>query len=126
MKNKKNLFCLNCRIIVAKKINVPPDDIDVEPILDCIERSLALKGYMNMKDIQNLVLVPNSKQEEEALCSYYGPFAIEFILELIFTSKQMLIDDEAMIDEAMTDETMTDEERKIIEEMDEDDEEFDW
>lgn len=80
MNKEKNLFCLRCRIFVAKKFNVPPDNIDVEPIANCIERGIGGN---------TLILVPRNKREEKALCSFYGPFIIELMLEMIFLDNDL-------------------------------------
>ena len=73
-KGKKKKLIERYRIIVAKKLEMPPDDIDLISILTCFKRS-----QIDEKNI--IVFRPQNKKEEDAICSFVGASVIQKILD---------------------------------------------
>lgn len=62
-------YSLRCRIALAQELAVPPDDLDIDPILNMME-----KAYLYEKDGEYTVnIFPDTREEEEAVINnYYG------------------------------------------------------
>ena len=62
-------YSLRCRIALAQELCVPPDDLDVEPVLIMMENS-----YLYEKDGEYTVnIFPDTREEEEAVINnHYG------------------------------------------------------
>jgi predicted transcriptional regulator len=80
----RNKFCERVRIIVAKEIDVPPDDIDMFPIIDCVERAIKISCE---KDDGEMVISFKNKREEKAILSDSG----KEILKMIFNDQAPFI-----------------------------------
>lgn len=62
-------FCEERRIIVARKLKVPPDDIDLEAIYECYFKALR-KSKINKTDF--ICLNPENERETKSVVSYNG------------------------------------------------------
>jgi hypothetical protein len=77
---------LKARFILANKFKCPPDDILIEPILSCFERSLE-EGYVkngnkiSSEQYSKVFLYPNSDTEIEAFTNINANFIINLILQ---------------------------------------------
>jgi len=80
MDKKRNKFSEKARVIVANKINIPPDDVDMEAFLDCAER--AIEKSCNKNDGEVIVTL-ESEREKEAVLGEHG----QEILGMIFSNE---------------------------------------
>jgi hypothetical protein len=70
-------FLMNCRIILAKELGVPPDDIDLIPIFECVKRSIEENCYTNREN--GPIIFPKTEEEKKQLLGKYGPIIISKI-----------------------------------------------
>lgn len=75
------LFLNTIRIILAKKFGIPPDDIDICAIFDCVKRAIQ-SGLTNSCGIVRIS--PLNKREQHALHS--NPYGVK-IVDMIFASE---------------------------------------
>ncbi|MCD6435612.1 MAG: hypothetical protein J7L15_04425 [Clostridiales bacterium] len=72
-------------IIIAKEFNVAPDDIDIFPFLDALERAVKMScsdnRSLNTDQEDSLIVSPQGEREEEALCGELAPRIITKIME---------------------------------------------
>lgn len=68
-----------CRIILAKELRVPPDDIDLGPVLQSAFRSI--REHCEQSDLTEYLVTIRDKAEEEAILSEYGQMIIKRIFE---------------------------------------------
>lgn len=68
------------RVIMAKSMGVPPDDIDMLTIFKCVQRAIEEKIENNLEEY---VLAPSSKKEIRAVIGEIG----ETIIPMIFSGK---------------------------------------
>jgi hypothetical protein len=74
----EHVFISTCRIIVAKELKVPPDDIDLEAIFDCVKRA-CMEAIR--KPQHEYILDPKNKREMEAVHKNpHGPRIVDMIL----------------------------------------------
>ncbi len=72
-------YSLRCRIALAKELEIAPDDLDVEPVLDMVECS----HFYGKDDKFNANLIPDNKEQEDAVINkHYG-----VIVERIFNDE---------------------------------------
>jgi len=79
MDKERSKFCEKARVIVAKELDMPPDDIDMCSIMDCIERGIA-KNCENKNG--EMVMSPANNEEEKMMISDCG----SHVLKLVFTN----------------------------------------
>jgi len=70
MDKKRLLFCEHMRMMLAKDLDIPPDDIDMSTFIGCVERSIREKCEGKDDDV---IISPKNQQEEEAILGEYGP-----------------------------------------------------
>lgn len=72
-------YSVKCRIALARELDVAPDDLDVEPILQMIESSCVFErdGEFTAN------LMPDNIQQEEAITNQY----YEIIIDRIFNNE---------------------------------------
>lgn len=75
----KSLIFEKYRIIIAKELDVPPDDIDLEPILKSVFRAIRESCEADEKD--KFVITIKDKEEEEAILDEYGVTIIQKIFD---------------------------------------------
>lgn len=76
--NKQSLNTVEItRIIMAKDMGIPPDDIDMLSIFICVQRSIDEKVE---NDLDEYILIPANKKEMDAIVSPIG----EKIIPMIF------------------------------------------
>jgi hypothetical protein len=73
-------FFDHCRIILAKKFKVPPDDINIHVIMDCVKRSIR-ENCNNSEDV--FLIKTLTKEEDESLHGDKRRFG-EAIVHMIF------------------------------------------
>ena len=78
MKMHKGKFIEISRIIVARKMKIPPDDIDMAAIFTCVLRSIEEKVDENLEEPE---LVLSSKREKEAVVSEIGETVIPMMFK---------------------------------------------
>ena len=81
MNKYKLKFCEKARIIVAKDLEVPPDDIDMVFIINCLEK--AVKNSVN----NEIIIDFKKKKEEEAFLDGYG----EEVVDRVFSNEPPFI-----------------------------------
>ena len=59
------------RIIMAKKLGIPPDDIDMLTIIDCVERAIREECEKEISD-EYYTVTPRTQEEVEAITSDHG------------------------------------------------------
>ena len=74
MSNPENKFFEVCRIRVARKLDIPPDDIDMKSIVDCCKRAIMEECGRN--DNEGAIINPLTDEEKKAVFSNYGPVII--------------------------------------------------
>ena len=57
------------RIIMARKMDIPPDDIDMSPIFTCVQRSVEERVENNLDEY---VLIPANEREIQAIVGKIG------------------------------------------------------
>ena len=71
-------------VILARKFDVAPDDIDIFPFLDSLERAVQCKSNgikeFNLGQGDSLVISPQGEREEEVLCGKIAPQIISMIM----------------------------------------------
>ena len=77
MGNKENVFFEICRIRIARELNVPPDNIDIIPLINCCKR--AIIEQCGSKEDNGAVINPLTEEEKEAVLSEYGSIIISRI-----------------------------------------------
>lgn len=75
----KSLIFEKYRIIIAKELDVPPDDIDLEPILKSVFRAIRESCKNNEKD--EFIITIKDKEEEEAILDEHGVTIIKKIFD---------------------------------------------
>ena len=85
MNKEKFLFCERLRIITAKDFDIPPDDIDMQSIIECCERAIR-ESCQN--DSGECCITFDNKREEEAITSEHG----DKITEKIFAKDPPFFD----------------------------------
>jgi len=74
-------FCEERRIVVARQLKIPPDDLDLESIYECYYDAIK---KMVLDGSEYVVLDPKNKKEEKSVISYNG----SVILGKIFTGDE--------------------------------------
>lgn len=69
------------RIIMAKNIGVPPDDIDMSSILNCVARGVEERVKDDSLEEEEFMLCPRSGREMKAIVGEIGEKVIPLILE---------------------------------------------
>jgi hypothetical protein len=69
MDKSRNKFSEKVRVIISRELDLPPDDVDMSSILDCVER--AIKKSCK-KENGEIIISFDNKKEEEAILSDYG------------------------------------------------------
>ena len=82
MVNDKH-YKARCRIILARDLNIPPDNLDLDIFFGCIERSIRETFLKGENIIDELKIIPKGKNEIKA---FMGEFT-EPILDRIFNQK---------------------------------------
>ena len=85
MDKERNKFCEKNRIIIAKQLDMPPDDIDMSAILDCVERAIEKSCE---KESGEVIIRAEGKEEKEGIVSDSG----SHIINLIFTNEYPFVD----------------------------------
>lgn len=66
----ESMFFLRCRIILAREFNIPPDNLLLEPIIECVKRGIREKCDSS---VDELILTPRTKEEEKMIIfDHYG------------------------------------------------------
>lgn len=60
-------YSLRCRIVLAKELEIAPDDLDVAPVLDMVECS----HIYGRNEKLNANLIPDNKEQEDAIINKY-------------------------------------------------------
>lgn len=62
-------YSLRCRVALAQELEIPPDDLDITPVLNMME-----KAYLYEKDGEYTVnIFPDTREEEKAVINnHYG------------------------------------------------------
>lgn len=63
------------RIIIAKNMNIPPDDVDMSSIFRCVQRAIEEKVESNLGE-KEMALAPRNQKEMDAVVSEVGETAI--------------------------------------------------
>ena len=74
MDKEEFMFYNCCRIILARELNIPPDNIDVLPIVECAKRAIIENCKSDNYD--GPILVSNSTEEHDAIFGNHGPFIV--------------------------------------------------
>lgn len=74
MNNKENRFFDACRIVLSKELDVPPDDVDLMPIIECAKR--AIVENCKSDDYNGPVLNPQKGEEQGAVFGPHGSFIV--------------------------------------------------
>jgi len=77
MDRSESRFLESCRIILAKEFEIPPDNIDIIPIIDCSKR--AIIDNCGRSDENGPILDPLTDREKSAIFSEHGPIIIHKI-----------------------------------------------
>lgn len=77
MDKKRTGYVELTRIIMAKSMDVPPDNIDMSSIFTCVQRSIEEKVEDNLEDY---TLCPSNEKEIRAIIGEIG----ETIISMIF------------------------------------------
>lgn len=64
MDKNRLMFCSKARIIMAKELDVPPDDINIFAIFDCVERAIQRNVEKDMLKQSPVDFKPQKKQIE--------------------------------------------------------------
>jgi len=67
-----------CRIKIAKVLDVPPDDVDIYCIIDCLDK--AVKKIDKSKYNPEIVIDPKTKREKDAMFKFPGNEVLNAIL----------------------------------------------
>ena len=62
-------YPLKCKIALAKELDVPPDDLLVEPVLEMVE----IAQFYGESGELNANLMPDNAKQEEAVANQYYP-----------------------------------------------------
>ena len=73
-----NYFIEECRIIIAKELNIPPDDINLKAIIDCVERGIEEQMNSNLK---SCTVSPRTKEEKKEVWGPYGSIILHKIFD---------------------------------------------
>ena len=68
-KDKKSGYIELTRILMARKLSIPPDDVDMSAIFDCATRAIEKKIE---KDSDEFILEPKNGREIKAIISDEG------------------------------------------------------
>jgi len=71
-------FVESCRCIVARRLKIPPDDIDMNMIMRCAEEAIQDKC---LTDADTVIIDPKTREQQEAI--FKGSHSLE-IIEMIF------------------------------------------
>jgi len=75
MTKKEKYQCERCRIITANAMSMPPDDIDLVPLFNCVKRAIkASKGS------GKIYLKPANSKEKKAINEKYAQFVVHKLL----------------------------------------------
>jgi len=85
MDKKRIKFCEKARVIVANKLDIPPDDIDMDAFLSCSERAI---GNSCKKENGEVVITLDDEREKEAILGDHG----QEILGMIFSNEYPFLD----------------------------------
>jgi len=77
MSNVEDKFFEGCRVKIAKDLDIPPDNIDIKPIIDCCKR--AIIDECGRSDDEGVIINPLTQEEKEAVFSEHGPTIIDKI-----------------------------------------------
>ena len=78
MANRREKAIERLRIIVARKFNIPPDDIDMISIINCVERAIREECEEESRD-ETHTISPKTKREVEAVVDDYGHRTIQMM-----------------------------------------------
>ncbi len=70
-------YSLRCRITLAKLLDVPPDDLDVEPVLEMVEEA----QFVGEPGSRGANLMPENEKQEDAVINRYYHIVMERIFE---------------------------------------------
>lgn len=69
------------RIIVAKNLDIPPDDIDMSSILNCVARGVEERVKDSTLKEEEFMLCPRNDREMKAIVGEVGEKVLPLILE---------------------------------------------
>ncbi len=78
MNNERLVFCEITRILIAKELEIPPDDIDMKTILMCCERAIRDSSENGRKE---KIITLKTTKEEFAMLNSYGPQIVKRVFE---------------------------------------------
>ena len=84
------------RIIMAKNMDIPPDDIDMSAIFRCVQRAIEEKVENNLTEP---VLSPSSKREIRAIVSETGERIVTMIFDGEYPFENFAVDYENWYDD---------------------------
>ena len=70
-------YSLRCRIALAKELEIAPDDLDVEPVLEMVE-SAVFQGENGRFEVN---LIPENDRQNEAIINNYYDEVLNRIFE---------------------------------------------
>lgn len=80
MSKEEFKFFEYCRIVLSKELEIPPDDINLIPIFNCIKRGI-IKSINSSVCDDEITLIPENEDEEEMLYkNEHAPIIIDRIL----------------------------------------------
>lgn len=78
MANKRGKAIEKLRIVMARHFEIPPDDIDMATIMDCVERAIRNECEKEVSE-GRYSIIPKSEEEVEALVSRHGSEIVRMI-----------------------------------------------
>ena len=80
MRNGRSGYVELTRVIMAKSMGVPPDDVDMDAIFKCVQRAIEEKVEKNLDEP---ILSPASRREIRAVISEIG----ETVIPMMFNNE---------------------------------------
>ena len=70
-------YSLRCRIAIAKELDIAPDNLDVDPILEMVAEA----QFFGSQDKKQVNLMPDSVEQEKAVINQYYPIVLDKIFQ---------------------------------------------
>ena len=75
MENK--WYSLRCRIALAKELEIAPDDLDINPVLEMVEEA----QFYGTPGDRNANLMPDNNEQEQAVINQYYSIVLNKIFQ---------------------------------------------
>jgi len=81
-------YALKCQIALAKELEVAPDVLDINPVLEMVEEA----QFYGVPGDRNANLIPDNDEQEKAVINQYYPVVLNRIFQNEFPFEGFLED----------------------------------